>query len=66
MAVDSAQAHYASIVFDFTGRVLDSSGFQTPASSCPRLSRASTSSWRRFSAKGVDGRDKPGHDEHVN
>jgi hypothetical protein len=27
VAVDSAQAHYAWIVFDFTGRVLDSSGF---------------------------------------
>jgi hypothetical protein len=31
--------------------------------SCPRLSRASTSFWRGFSKKDVDGRDKPGHDE---
>jgi hypothetical protein len=31
-------------------------------SSCPRLSRASTSFLPSFSRCGVDGRDKPGHD----
>jgi hypothetical protein len=31
-------------------------------SSCPRLSRASTSLLPSFSKQGVDGRDKPGHD----
>src|SRR2546423_3689152 len=34
-------------------------------SSCPGLSRASTS-WRFRSKKNVGGRDKPGHDERTN
>jgi urease accessory protein len=37
-------------------------GASRPAPSCPRLSRASTPSVTR-SKKGVDGRDKPGHDD---
>ncbi len=36
-----------------------------PLSSCPGLSRASTS-WLHVSKKDVDGRDKPGHDEKGN
>src|SRR5258707_15427709 len=33
-----------------------------PSSSCPRLSRASTSFLLHLRKQGVDGRDKPGHD----
>src|SRR5258708_39197876 len=33
-----------------------------PPPSCPRLSRASTSFFRRLSKQDVDGRDRPGHD----
>ncbi len=33
-----------------------------PSSSCPRLSRASTSFLRCLSKQDVDGRDEPGHD----